>query len=203
MAAHRLRRRAGRQAGGRHLSRRRVRGAAAAQPAAPRGGRIGARVKVKTGHAGTLDPFATGLLLISRRSRHPSAALSAAPTEDLRVVAHLGWRSDSGDVDGELDRTGRVPDDPQLPTGELMLPVPAALRDQSRRRAALREGAAWRGFRAAGARDDRLSCATHAAPRRSRHIRARLCRRHLRAQRRSHARGCLLRSSCAAPRSAS
>ena len=81
--------------------------------------------KVKTGHAGTLDPFATGLLviLVGRATRLQRYLLHE--DKSYRVVARLGWTSDSGDVDGELTHTGRVPADPQLPTGELTLPVPA------------------------------------------------------------------------------
>lgn len=83
------------------------------------------RVKLKIGHAGTLDPFATGLLLIlvGRATRLQRYLLHQPKT--YRVVAHLGWRSDSGDVDGVLTQTGLVPEDPQLPTGRLELPVPA------------------------------------------------------------------------------
>ncbi|MBK5229659.1 MAG: tRNA pseudouridine(55) synthase TruB [Thermoleophilia bacterium] len=85
----------------------------------------GKRVRVKTGHAGTLDPFATGLLVIlaGRATRLQRYLLHQPKT--YRVVARLGWRSDSGDPDGELTHTGRVPADPQLPTGALRLPVPA------------------------------------------------------------------------------
>lgn len=80
--------------------------------------------KVKTGHAGTLDPFATGLLvvLVGRATRLQRYLLH----QDKRylVTARLGWRSDSGDSDGELTETGRVPTDPQIPTGLVTLPVP-------------------------------------------------------------------------------
>jgi len=41
------------------------------------------------------------------------------------VVARLGWRSDTGDRDGTLEHTGRVPASPQLPTGSLMQAPPA------------------------------------------------------------------------------
>jgi tRNA pseudouridine55 synthase len=80
--------------------------------------------RVKTGHAGTLDPFATGLLvvLIGRATRLQRYLQHQPKT--YRVTAKLGWTSDSGDSDGELVHTGRVPEDPQLPTGALMLPVP-------------------------------------------------------------------------------
>lgn len=81
--------------------------------------------RVKTGHAGTLDPFATGLLVILvGRATRLQRYLQHQP-KSYRTVAKLGWRSDSGDRDGELTHTGKVPQDPQLPTGVLELPVPA------------------------------------------------------------------------------
>jgi tRNA pseudouridine55 synthase len=81
--------------------------------------------KVKVGHAGTLDPFATGLLLVlvgpaTRAQRY----LMALP-KTYRAVARLGWRSDTGDRDGRLEHTGRVPEHLELPTGELMQRPPA------------------------------------------------------------------------------
>lgn len=80
--------------------------------------------RVKTGHAGTLDPFATGLLVILvGRATRLQRYLQHQPKTYV-ATARLGWRSDSGDSDGELTHTGRVPDDPQLPTGVLELPVP-------------------------------------------------------------------------------
>ena len=81
--------------------------------------------RVKTGHAGTLDPFATGLLtvLVGRATRL-QRYLQHQP-KSYRVTARLGWRSDSGDSDGVLEHTGRVPEDPQLPTGVQELPVPS------------------------------------------------------------------------------
>lgn len=81
--------------------------------------------RVKTGHAGTLDPFATGLLVVLvGRATRLQRYLQHQP-KSYRVTAKLGWRSDSGDRDGELKHTGLVPPDPQLPTGVLELPVPA------------------------------------------------------------------------------
>lgn len=81
--------------------------------------------RVKTGHAGTLDPFATGLLvvLVGRATRLQQYLQHQPKT--YRAVARLGWRSSSGDSDGELTETGRVPADPQLPVGDLQLAVPA------------------------------------------------------------------------------
>lgn len=80
--------------------------------------------RVKVGHSGTLDPFATGLLVILvGRATRLQRYFQHQP-KSYRATARLGWRSDSGDSDGELTHTGRVPDDPELPTGELELPVP-------------------------------------------------------------------------------
>ncbi len=79
----------------------------------------------KAGHAGTLDPFATGLLvvLVGRATRAQRYLLGLPKT--YRAVARLGWRSDTGDRDGELEQTGRVPAEPSIPTGEQMQRPPA------------------------------------------------------------------------------
>jgi tRNA pseudouridine55 synthase len=78
----------------------------------------------KAGHAGTLDPFATGLLLVliggaTRAQRH----LIALP-KTYRAVARLGWRSSTGDPDGDLVHTERVPPNVELPVGEMEQRVP-------------------------------------------------------------------------------
>jgi tRNA pseudouridine55 synthase len=81
--------------------------------------------KTKVGHAGTLDPFATGLLLIAvGRMTRAQRFLMALP-KTYRAVARLGWRSDTGDRDGELTETGRIASDPRIATGELMQRPPA------------------------------------------------------------------------------
>ena len=85
--------------------------------------RLGRAVKV--GHAGTLDPFATGLLLVLvGRGTRVQRYLMALP-KTYRAVARLGWRSDTEDRDGALERTGRVPERLEIPTGELMQRPPA------------------------------------------------------------------------------
>src|ERR1035441_2176165 len=75
---------------------------------------------VKTGHAGTLDPFATGLLLVLLgRATKAQKALMELPKR-YETVARLGAVSSTGDTEGEITETGRVPPDPpQLPTGEI------------------------------------------------------------------------------------
>lgn len=79
----------------------------------------------KVGHAGTLDPFATGLLLILvGRATRAQRFLLGLP-KAYRVVARLGWRSDTGDRDGVLERTGRLPTELTIPTGTIMQRPPA------------------------------------------------------------------------------
>ena len=78
----------------------------------------------KTGHAGTLDPFATGLLLILLgRATRLQRFLVGLPKTYL-ATARLGWRSSTGDSDGELTETGRVPESLELPTGTVRQRVP-------------------------------------------------------------------------------
>lgn len=78
----------------------------------------------KAGHAGTLDPFATGLLLILLgRATRLQRFLVGLPKTYL-ATARLGWRSSTGDSDGELTATGRVPDSLELPTGTVRQRVP-------------------------------------------------------------------------------
>lgn len=74
----------------------------------------------KTGHAGTLDPFASGLLIVlvgraTRIQRH----LMELPKR-YETVARLGARSSTGDPEGDVAVTGLMPPDPPvLPTGEI------------------------------------------------------------------------------------
>jgi len=75
---------------------------------------------VKTGHAGTLDPFASGLLLVLvGKATRAQSKLMALPKR-YEVIARLGARSTTGDPEGEIEHTGRMPpEDPALPTGEV------------------------------------------------------------------------------------
>jgi tRNA pseudouridine55 synthase len=79
---------------------------------------------VKAGHAGTLDPFATGLVLVllGRATRLQRYLLGLPKT--YLATARLGWRSSTGDPDGELEHTGRVPERLELPTGRIRQRVP-------------------------------------------------------------------------------
>jgi len=81
---------------------------------------------VRTGHAGTLDPFATGLLLVLvGRATRIQRFLMALPKTYV-AVARLGAVSTTGDPEGEITVTGNVPaDPPQLPTGRVRQRPPA------------------------------------------------------------------------------
>jgi tRNA pseudouridine55 synthase len=81
--------------------------------------------KTKVGHAGTLDPFATGLLivLVGRMTRAQRFFMALPKT--YRATAKMGWRSDTGDRDGKLEHTGNVAADPRVATGDLMQRPPA------------------------------------------------------------------------------
>jgi tRNA pseudouridine55 synthase len=90
----------------------------------------------KAGHAGTLDPFATGLLLVLvGRARRVQRFLMALPKEYV-TVARLGAISTTGDPEGEITYTGRVPPvDVELPTGRIVQrpPIWSAVRVQGRK----------------------------------------------------------------------
>jgi len=81
----------------------------------------------KTGHAGTLDPFATGLLLVLLgREATRCQAQFMAMRKTYRAVARFGAVSTTGDPEGEITATGRIPPDRlELPVGEIMQRPPA------------------------------------------------------------------------------
>ena len=78
----------------------------------------------KAGHAGTLDPFATGLLLILLGKATKLKRFLDGLPKTYRAKARPGWRSSTGDPDGEIQLTGRVPSSPYLPTGIVRQRVP-------------------------------------------------------------------------------
>ncbi|MGH2824456.1 MAG: tRNA pseudouridine(55) synthase TruB, partial [Thermoleophilaceae bacterium] len=79
----------------------------------------------KVGHAGTLDPFATGLLLVLVGSGTRAQRFLMGLPKTYRAVARLGWVSDTGDRDGELVETGRIPERLEIPVGEQLQRPPA------------------------------------------------------------------------------
>jgi tRNA pseudouridine55 synthase len=83
------------------------------------------RGKLKVGHAGTLDPFATGLLLVLVGQATRAQRFFMDLPKTYRAVARLGWTSDTGDRDGALVETGRVPEELTLPVGEMLQRPPA------------------------------------------------------------------------------
>lgn len=80
---------------------------------------------VKVGHGGTLDPFATGLLLVLVGGATRAQRYLVGLPKSYRAVARLGWRSDTGDRDGALEHTGRMPAALAIPTGAIMQRPPA------------------------------------------------------------------------------
>ncbi|HEX8959544.1 MAG TPA: tRNA pseudouridine(55) synthase TruB [Solirubrobacterales bacterium] len=78
----------------------------------------------KAGHAGTLDPFATGLLLVLLDGATRLQRFLTGLPKTYVARARLGWRSSTGDPDGELTRTGHVPSSLELPTGRVRQRVP-------------------------------------------------------------------------------
>ncbi len=81
---------------------------------------------LKTGHAGTLDPFATGLLIILLGAATRLQRYVLGLPKTYTATARLGWTSTTGDRDGELTETKRVPaaDRLVLPTGTVTQRVP-------------------------------------------------------------------------------
>jgi tRNA pseudouridine55 synthase len=81
---------------------------------------------LKTGHAGTLDPFATGLLIILLGAATRLQRYVLGLPKTYTATARLGWTSTTGDPDGELTETKRVPavDRLVLPTGTVRQRVP-------------------------------------------------------------------------------
>jgi tRNA pseudouridine55 synthase len=116
------------------------------KPAGPTSHDVVARVRrtlprgVKVGHGGTLDPFATGLLLVllGRATRIQRYLMELG--KEYETVARLGWTSTTGDPEGELVATGRIPPvDAVLPTGRIRQrpPVYSAVKIGGRRAYAL------------------------------------------------------------------
>ena len=80
----------------------------------------------KAGHSGTLDPFATGLLIVLvGRARRIQRFFMAMP-KTYEAVAQFGAVSTTGDPEGEITSTGVVPADPlRLVSGRIMQRPPA------------------------------------------------------------------------------
>lgn len=69
--------------------------------------------KIKVGHCGTLDPFATGLLLIVTGSECKNAGAYTKLDKVYEATIHLGATSTTGDPEGEITETHERPVDVQ------------------------------------------------------------------------------------------
>ena len=108
---------------------------------------------LRAGHAGTLDPFATGLLvvLLGQATRLQRYVLGLPKT--YLATARLGWRSTTGDPEGELTETGVLPSSARAADRAGGAAGPADLGRPGRRRAPLQTRPPRRaGRRAARAR---------------------------------------------------
>jgi tRNA pseudouridine55 synthase len=82
--------------------------------------------KTKVGHAGTLDPFATGLLLVLVGRATRAQRFLMELTKTYEATARFGAVSSTGDPEGEIVTTGVVPGGPlTLPTGRIRQRPPA------------------------------------------------------------------------------
>jgi tRNA pseudouridine55 synthase len=81
---------------------------------------------VRVGHAGTLDPFATGLLvLLTGRATRAQSLFMGLPKTYV-TQARFGAVSSTGDPEGEITETGVLPARPLiLPTGSVLQRPPA------------------------------------------------------------------------------
>jgi tRNA pseudouridine55 synthase len=106
------------------------------KPAGPSSHAIVAQIRrltgARTGHAGTLDPFATGLLLVlSGRTTKIAQCLVGLDKRYLTDV-DLTARTSTGDPEGEIVERCETPDEAELDRrladlrGEIELPIPAA-----------------------------------------------------------------------------
>jgi tRNA pseudouridine55 synthase len=90
--------------------------------------RVRGRFGLKAGHAGTLDPFATGLLvcLVGRSTR--LARYLVGLDKRYEVSIRLGTRTSTGDTEGEAIEHTELPERAAVEglRGEVDLPVPAA-----------------------------------------------------------------------------
>ena len=86
----------------------------------------------RTGHAGTLDPFATGLLLLLSGSATKLASCFVGLDKRYVTDVNLTARTSTGDPEGEIVERLRAPSREELEhrlaalRGEVELPIPAA-----------------------------------------------------------------------------
>jgi tRNA pseudouridine55 synthase len=106
------------------------------KPAGPSSFAIVAQVRrrtgARTGHAGTLDPFATGLLLLLSGAATKLASCFVGLDKRYVTEVDLSTRTSTGDPEGEVVERLEPPDARALAVrlealrGEVELPIPAA-----------------------------------------------------------------------------
>jgi len=90
------------------------------------------RTGARTGHAGTLDPFATGLLLLLSGSATKLASCFVGLDKRYVTDVDLTARTSTGDPEGEVAERLEAPSQAELERrlaglrGEIELPIPAA-----------------------------------------------------------------------------
>ena len=121
----------------------------------------------RAGHAGTLDPFATGLLLVlvGRGHARIQRFVMALP-KTYEAVARFGAVSTTGDPEGEITPTGVRPAGAAPAAHRAAAPAPARLQRRPRRRPArLRARARRGGGRAPRARGRRRTASSSSGAR--------------------------------------
>jgi tRNA pseudouridine55 synthase len=106
------------------------------KPAGPSSHAIVAQIRrltgARTGHAGTLDPFATGLLLVLSGRATKIAPWLVGLDKGYLTDVDLTARTSTGDPEGEVIERLDAPSKPELERrlarlrGEIELPIPAA-----------------------------------------------------------------------------
>jgi tRNA pseudouridine55 synthase len=90
------------------------------------------RTGARTGHAGTLDPFATGLLLVLSGTATKLASCFIGLDKRYVTDVDLSGTTSTGDPDGEIVEPADPPEEAELARrlerlrGEIELPIPAA-----------------------------------------------------------------------------
>jgi tRNA pseudouridine55 synthase len=90
------------------------------------------RTGARTGHAGTLDPFATGLLLVLSGTATKLASYFVGLDKRYLTEVDLWARTSTGDPEGEIVERLEAPDPRELERrlaglrGDVELPIPAA-----------------------------------------------------------------------------
>ncbi len=90
------------------------------------------RTGARTGHAGTLDPFATGLLLLLSGAATKLASCFVGLDKRYVTDVDLSARTSTGDPEGDVVEELEPPGDDELAArledlrGEIELPIPAA-----------------------------------------------------------------------------